>query len=589
MDNIRTNRFTFNDDYISLLTPELGLAHSPGIRATMQSQSSWILPPRLEYLLSSSARHQSSAGKEEIFPSVAIATMTSETHIHMNNHLSGSQHEQGTNHVAEKGIYCPGPIDLSRPKPLRLSMSSAQVDKGGGYFPNTPSPLLPSLSAQIDAASCQVSSSSSKAVCSLPMQVSSITTTRNSLGFANGEMPGLANPWPPTSGRNASTKNFLNKSLLGASELAQHTNVFGGQDVRSMQAADSKGLKEKTANSHNNRTEIAQTDNELGGIDRAPISKVNTSLTFMAGSTSRSSTYSQACSQMALRGVGNVYQLESWTTVDPLTLNKNSDDVHRSDDKRIAFRSTQSKDTYLPHDDHPGDLQWSGDCSLSHPSPASCTRYPHDDKYPACEPSVMSSVSKKELMCLSDNIWWNTVAQRKSKEGILRTYLPFKIQHELLGNIQTLIEETCFYFAQKWLPELLKRQGWSTPEQGELTSWWALLQDCHVPRQAIAFSDIKASVVFKNCRQIRNCAVHREPVPVSGIKSMIRDAINLTGGFKDVIREGKLRKFQDCLDRRDLDALQRIIDEPLANFKAFQDAEVPSSKGWQDRDITEVS
>ena len=559
MDNIRTNRFTFADDYISLLTPELGLAHSPGIRATMQSQRSWILPPRLEYLLSGSAGHQSSTGKEEIFPSVAIANMTSETHVHMNNHLSGSQHEQGTNHVAEKGIDCPGPINLSLPKALRLSMSSAQVDEGGEYFPHASSPLLPSLSAQIDTASCQVSSSSSKAVCSLPMQVSSITTTRNNLGF------------------------------VGASELAQHTNAFGGQDVRSIQAADSKGLKEKTANSHNNRAEIAQIDNELGSIDRESISKVKTSLTFMAGSISRSSTHGQACSQMALRGVGNVYQLESWTTVDPLTLNKNSNDVHRSDDKRIAFRSTQNKDTYLPYDDHPGDLHWSGDRFLSHPSPASYTRYPHDDKYPACGPSVMSSVSKKELTCLSDNIWWNTVVQRKSKEGILRTYLPFKTQHELLSNIQTLIEETCFYFAQKWLPELLKRQGWSTPEQGELTSWWALLQDCHVPPQAIAFGDIKASVVFKNCRQIRNCAVHREPVSVPGIKSMIRDAINLTGGFKDVVREGKLRKFQDCLDRQDLNALQRIIDEPLANFKTFQDAQLPSSKGRQDGDITEVS
>ena len=300
-------------------------------------------------------------------------------------------------------------------------------------------------------------------------------------------------------------------------------------------------------------------------------------LTFAVGKIWKSPIHNPTSGQGATTGV------EPLTTVDPLLLNRNINDVHRSDDKCMTFRSSQSEDSYLPNDlDAEALLQSEPDPSLHQPS-ASFARKPHDDKYPAHEPTITNFVLERGTMCQPDNFRPHSSAQENTKEGVPDAYLPFKIQHELLGNIQTLIEETCFYFTQKWLPEVLERKGWSTPEQGELTSWWALLQDRYVPPQAIAFGAIKASVVFQNCRRIRNCAVHRLPVSIPGIKLMIWDAMGLICGFKDVLREAKLRKLQDCLERRDLDALERSIDEPLANFL------LDSGNGTQDREITEVS
>jgi hypothetical protein len=145
-------------------------------------------------------------------------------------------------------------------------------------------------------------------------------------------------------------------------------------------------------------------------------------------------------------------------------------------------------------------------------------------------------------------------------------YLPFKLQHDLLTTVQTLLEEACFYFAQKWLPEVLKRRDWDTPEQGELTAWWNIFKDCCVPEYAVAFHGLGVAQIFRSCREIRNNAVHRNRVSIIGIKSMVGYALQLVLGLKDAPRSSKMRNLKDALDRRDLEELQKHIDAPLGSL-----------------------
>ena len=167
--------------------------------------------------------------------------------------------------------------------------------------------------------------------------------------------------------------------------------------------------------------------------------------------------------------------------------------------------------------------------------------------------------------------------------GERRAFLPFKLQHDLLNIIQNLIEQACFYFTQKWLPGVLEKKGWETPEQGELTAWWNTLKDRRVPLQAVEFRGSGLAAVFQNCTRIRNNAVHRSRVSIPGIKAMLRDAVQLVSGLKDVPREAKLRRLQDYLERRDLEALRRSIDELLESSRLLGETFiVPISNGHAD-------
>jgi hypothetical protein len=49
--------------------------------------------------------------------------------------------------------------------------------------------------------------------------------------------------------------------------------------------------------------------------------------------------------------------------------------------------------------------------------------------------------------------------------------LPFGFTYRLLSFVQRLLEQTMFYWAEAWLPDLLGRTGWESPEEGELNMY----------------------------------------------------------------------------------------------------------------------
>jgi hypothetical protein len=67
-------------------------------------------------------------------------------------------------------------------------------------------------------------------------------------------------------------------------------------------------------------------------------------------------------------------------------------------------------------------------------------------------------------------------------------YLPFKIQHIFYSTTQRLLEEACFHFASRHCPDLLRAQGWDTPEAGEFNEWWFVIQGSRIPSQFVNVS-----------------------------------------------------------------------------------------------------
>jgi hypothetical protein len=67
-------------------------------------------------------------------------------------------------------------------------------------------------------------------------------------------------------------------------------------------------------------------------------------------------------------------------------------------------------------------------------------------------------------------------------------FLPFKIQHIFYNTIQKLLEEACFHFASRHCPDLLRTQGWDTPEAGEFNQWWTVIKGSSIPKQFVKVS-----------------------------------------------------------------------------------------------------
>lgn len=121
-------------------------------------------------------------------------------------------------------------------------------------------------------------------------------------------------------------------------------------------------------------------------------------------------------------------------------------------------------------------------------------------------------------------------------------YLPSRLQHLILTQTQRLLEESCYNFAEKWFPSMLKANGWDAPEAVELTEWRKTLSKCDIPATAIALSHGQSlAVLFKRAISIRHCAVHRHlQIPIKKVEEMVRDALLLSQALQDDLRATQL-------------------------------------------------
>ncbi|KAL8644377.1 MAG: hypothetical protein Q9210_007287, partial [Variospora velana] len=116
-----------------------------------------------------------------------------------------------------------------------------------------------------------------------------------------------------------------------------------------------------------------------------------------------------------------------------------------------------------------------------------------------------------------------------------RIDLPFRMQHKLLVNVQTLLEECCFNFGKIWLPVEMDAQGWHEAESVELSQWTDRFLGPLIPRPS-AIKPIPETILHEvvgETRRLRHAAVHRSPTSANEIVKMLGAAVILAETLND--------------------------------------------------------
>lgn len=138
-------------------------------------------------------------------------------------------------------------------------------------------------------------------------------------------------------------------------------------------------------------------------------------------------------------------------------------------------------------------------------------------------------------------------------------YLPLKSQHQLLVELQTILEAACFEFASQHFVQMLDDEGWDSAECVELNMWMGIFRR-HNPE----FSAQKINTLGKplgefltSITQIRHTAVHRTRLTTKTIEEFLVES-ELLARLLDA--ESQAQKLSSL--RRDI---QSIIDELSCN------------------------
>lgn len=129
--------------------------------------------------------------------------------------------------------------------------------------------------------------------------------------------------------------------------------------------------------------------------------------------------------------------------------------------------------------------------------------------------------------------------------------LPYEVQHFILAMIQRILEEGCYDFASRWIPNTLNEKGWTCSEAVELSTWKKFLPDV-VPYKAIfPIPNYSLEKALADAVSIRNAAVHRHLCDNVEIRRMSSQAQDLMFMFSDVTRQNKFHRLQEEIKQWD--------------------------------------
>jgi hypothetical protein len=117
--------------------------------------------------------------------------------------------------------------------------------------------------------------------------------------------------------------------------------------------------------------------------------------------------------------------------------------------------------------------------------------------------------------------------------------------------MQRILEEGCYEFASRWIPNKLNDKGWSCSEAVELSTWKKFLPEA-VPYKAISSKpNYSLEKALSDAVFIRNAAVHRHLCNNVEICRMASQAQDLMFMFSDVTRQNKFNHLREELIRWD--------------------------------------
>jgi hypothetical protein len=147
-------------------------------------------------------------------------------------------------------------------------------------------------------------------------------------------------------------------------------------------------------------------------------------------------------------------------------------------------------------------------------------------------------------------------------------YIHYQSQHLITTGIQRLVEEACFVYAQRHVPQLLAKHGWDCPEAVELTEWTKLLPK-YLGEMA---TTKKICELFHLLCELRHSAVHRLRKTAGGVQRLAENAQVFLEALNDPNRSERvsmlrrelsmaieeLKRNKDFLEGRYLGELKEI-------------------------------
>lgn len=140
----------------------------------------------------------------------------------------------------------------------------------------------------------------------------------------------------------------------------------------------------------------------------------------------------------------------------------------------------------------------------------------------------------------------------------------------MLISIQSSLEECCFDFGTKWLPEIITSEGWEAPEQVELTTWTAKMNEHakKIPTDAVfKIPDKSWEEVLFGTHELRHSAVHRLKTTAYGLVNLIESAVLLARMLKDIPRAQWIEGVRDNLKSsiEEMEGHKKVLQEKLSS------------------------
>ncbi|KAI0525409.1 hypothetical protein F5B22DRAFT_337410 [Xylaria bambusicola] len=134
---------------------------------------------------------------------------------------------------------------------------------------------------------------------------------------------------------------------------------------------------------------------------------------------------------------------------------------------------------------------------------------------------------------------------RPTLRSLSSVNIPLPTQHLILTYVQRLLEEACFDFGSRAIPEVLKTRQWDCPEAAELNLWVPLLRQ----RQGELFGSLGECVqpygkLLGSLADLRHIAVHRVRIDAQRLEMFLLNAEKFTALLKDATRREVLAKLR---------------------------------------------
>ncbi|EEQ27352.1 ubiquinol-cytochrome-c reductase cytochrome c1 [Microsporum canis CBS 113480] len=132
------------------------------------------------------------------------------------------------------------------------------------------------------------------------------------------------------------------------------------------------------------------------------------------------------------------------------------------------------------------------------------------------------------------------------------SYIPYRSQHLLLTKTQCLLEECCYVFTSKWMPDLLLKRKWDCPEAIELNKWVRVFMKRISKLPADALHDGHKANIFEiveSVVQLRHSAVHRLLISAKRLEDLINSSVAFVSMLRDSHRQSQLSELDVNLKR----------------------------------------